>query len=133
MKAKDIFGLAVRLLGLFFLYLGLNAIVPAAKQMYDLGTIPDAGRDDVIEAIITGPLPAVVYLVFAWWLLRSRMLLRWAYPDSLPDTLKISDNFSAPARPITALPEPLPSPQPQGMDRADEKLAALVEKPKNRA
>lgn len=133
MKAKDIFGLAVRLLGLFFLYLGLNAIVPAAKQIYDLGTIPDAGRDDVIEAVITGPLPAVAYLIFAWWLLRSRMLVRWAYPDTLPEALKIPESFPSPAKPITALPEPLPAPEPKGMARADEKLAALVEKPKNRA
>lgn len=134
MKAKDIFGLAVRLLGLFFLYLGLSAVVPAVKQIYDLGTIPDAGREDVIEAIISGPLLAVTYLVVAVWLLRNRMLVRWAYPETATLSEKIAENFVSPVKSVTSLPETIPAPEPARMDRAEEKLAALVEKPKsNRA
>jgi hypothetical protein len=130
MKAKDIFGLAVRLLGLFFLYLGLYAVVPAVKQIYDLGTIPDAGRDDVIEAIISGPLIALIYLIVAVWLLRTRMLVRWAYPEAANPSEKIAEHFVSPVKPLTSSPETIPAPETARVDRAEEKLAALVEKPK---
>ena len=69
---KDIFGLAVRLLGLVFLYLGLRAVTP----MLDLGAIETAGKSDLITAI----LPIFFNLAVAWWLLGGGSLIRRAYP-----------------------------------------------------
>ena len=70
MKPRDIFGLAVRLLGLFFLYLGLRAVTP----MLDLGAIGTASKSDIINAI----LPIVFNLAVAWWLLGGGLLMRRA-------------------------------------------------------
>ena len=58
---KDIFTLAVRLLGLVFLYLGLSAVTP----LLDFGAIETAAKSDLITAI----LPIVFNLAVAWWLL----------------------------------------------------------------
>lgn len=118
MKAKDIFGLAVRLLGLIFLYLGLNATAQALGS--DLIQAPD--KSDIIN----GVLPIVFYLIMAGFLIRGRLLINWAYPEKV----QLSEHFPSPAKPITPLPQPVPSPVPQARDNAEEKLAALVEKPK---
>ena len=58
---KDIFTLAVRLLGLVFLYLGLSAVTP----LLDFSAIETAAKSDLITAI----LPIVFNLAVAWWLL----------------------------------------------------------------
>lgn len=121
MKAKDIFGLAVRLLGLIFLYLGLNATAQALGS--DLIRAPD--KSDIIN----GVLPIVFYLIMAGFLIRGRLLINWAYPEKV----QLSEHFSSPAKPIstlTPLPQPIPSPLANGRDQTEEKLAALVEKPK---
>lgn len=118
MKAKDIFGLAVRLLGLIFLYLGLNATAQALGS--DLIQAPD--KSDIIN----GVLPIVFYLIMAGFLIRGRLLINWAYPEKV----QLSEHFPASAKPITPLPQPVSSPLSNGRDQTEEKLAALVEKPK---
>lgn len=125
MKPKDIFGLAVRLLGLVFLYLGLRDLAPAVKQLIDLAGTENPDRDDVIYAVISGPLPLAFNLVIAWWLLQSKLLIRWAYPQgpTMPEP-------SPPPQRAAPAPEPVSAPSLTRMEKAEEKLAALVEKPR---
>ena len=116
---KDIFTLAVRLLGLVFLYFGLSSIPP----LLDLGAIETAAKSDIITAL----LPIAFNLLVAWWLLGSGWLVRRAYPEASG----ISAHFPRQGEGIAAVAK---SVQPQGtkdMDAADKKLAVLVEKPKD--
>ena len=119
MKPRDIFGLAVRLLGLLFLYLGLRAVTP----LLDLGAIETAGKSDIINAI----LPIAFNLAVAWWLLDGGLLMRRAYPEA-PKSL----NHSPPqTKPATTTSGPTPAPAFTNMDRAEKRLVSLVEKSKN--
>jgi len=116
---KDIFSLAVRLLGLVFLYLGLSAVTP----LLDFGAIETAGKSDIITAI----LPIVFNLLVAWWLLGGGLLIRRAYPE----TSRISAH--SPAQGEGTAPA-AKSGQSQGttdMDVADKKLASLVGRSKD--
>lgn len=119
MKPRDIFGLAVRLLGLFFLYLGLKAVMP----LLDWGAIESADTSDLLSAI----LPIAFNLAVAWWLLGGKLLLRRAYPE----TTKTADYPASPSKSETPKPETVPSPELSKMDQAEKRLASLVEKPKN--
>jgi hypothetical protein len=115
---KDVFSLAVRLLGLVFLYLGLSAVPP----LLDFGAIETAARSDIITAL----LPIAFNLAVAWWLLDGRWLIRRAYPES--------NNTSAHSPVQGQSTTVTPSTPPQSAsdaDAADKKLAALVEKPKD--
>jgi hypothetical protein len=118
MKPRDIFGLAVRLLGLFFLYLGLRAVSP----LLDLEAIGNAGKSDIINAI----LPIAFHLLIAWWLLGGGLLMRRAYPEAS----KISDHSHPQAEQGPAA-NSTQSQELTDMDRAEKKLASLVEKPKD--
>jgi hypothetical protein len=114
---KGIFGLAVRLLGLVFLYFGLSAVTP----LLDLGALETAAKSDIITAI----LPIVFNLLIAWWLIGGGLLIRRAYPEA-PGFWAYPHG----QREGTAA----KSAQPQGMtdmEAAEKKLAALVEKPEN--
>jgi hypothetical protein len=72
MKAKDIFNLAVRLLGLYFIYL-------AAKQVPVLFAA-SAGASQIFFPVI---LTVAVYLGVAWWLLGGApLLVKRAYPEA---------------------------------------------------
>jgi hypothetical protein len=118
MKPKDIFGLAVRLLGLVFLYLGLKAVLP----VLDLETIESADKSDIINMIF----PVAFNLIVAWWLLGGGLLTRRAYPEEP----KISDRSRSQTGREAA---PTHSIEPQeltGMNSIERKLAPLVEKPK---
>ena len=64
MKQKDIFTLAVRILGLVFLYHGLTTI-PATFSGFSF----------------TWVCIAAFYLAAAWWLLTTRWLIRLVYSD----------------------------------------------------
>jgi len=119
MKPRDIFGLAVRLMGLFFLYLGLKAVTP----MLDLGAIESASKGDIVNAI----LPIVFNLAVAWWLLGGGLLMRRAYPEAP----KISEHPPSQAEQETASSSPMRAQELTDMDRAEKKLASLVEKPKD--
>lgn len=115
---KDIFSLAVRLMGLVFLYLGLSAVPP----LLDFGALETAARGDIITAL----LPIAFDLAVGWWLLDGRWLIRRAYPEST--------NTAAPSPTHREeMPPANMSTPPRGTadaDAADKKLAALVEKPK---
>ncbi len=124
MKPKDIFGLAVRLLGLYFLYLVLNAL--AQMLASDIFNSPE--KMDIVYAL----LPVVFYLIVGWWLLGGGLLVRRAYPGTSAETSRVSENYPLqPNRPASPA-GPAPSPEPAGMDQAEKKLAALVEKPKEK-
>jgi hypothetical protein len=118
MKPKDIFGLAVRLLGLYFLYLGLKALA----EMLGSDVIESPEKMDIVYAL----LPVVFEFIIGWWLLGGGLLVRRAYPE----TAKVSENFTS----QTGRPAPIPAPvaEPAGMDNAEKKLAALVERPKDK-
>lgn len=118
MKPRDIFGLAVRLLGLFFLYLGLKAFT----QLLDLDLIENPNKTDLINDL----LPIVFNLIVAGWFIHGALIIRWAYP---PESSKIALPLQ-PKQPATP-PQPVPAPSaPAAMETAEAKLAALVEKPK---
>jgi hypothetical protein len=82
MKSKEIFNLAVRLLGLVFLYQALTspfAILVALASNSVLG-------------VILGILGIVWPLVLAYWLIRGApLLMRIAYPEPPPITKKDPD------------------------------------------
>jgi len=117
---EDIFGLAVRLLGLLFLYFGLRAVMP----MLDLEIIENPDKNDIIN----GLMPVVFNLAIAWWLLGGG-LARRAYPEpkvSAPVRREQPEPGTASARPAQSAPELT------GMERAEQKLASLVDKPGDR-
>ena len=119
MKPRDIFGLAVRLLGLFFLYLGLRAIPP----MLDFWAIETADKSEIINAI----LPMIFNLVVAWWLIGGGLLIHRAYPEAS----RIPTHSHAPREGTAPVSKPI---QPRGTtdtDRAEKRLASLVEKTKD--
>ncbi|HTR41212.1 MAG TPA: hypothetical protein VMH87_06315 [Pseudomonadales bacterium] len=120
MKPKDIFGLAVRLLGLYFLYLGLYALA----QMLGSDIINSPEKMDIVYAL----LPVAFDLIVGWWLLGGGLLVRRAYPE----TSRPSENFTASPNRTAPAPPPVSAPEPAGMDQAEKKLAALVEKPKEK-
>ncbi|HLZ55092.1 MAG TPA: hypothetical protein VKS19_11485 [Verrucomicrobiae bacterium] len=115
---KDIFTLAVRLLGLVFLYLGLSAVPP----LLDFGALETAAQSDIVTAI----LPIVFNLAVAWWLLGGELLIRRAYPEargtSIPSPAQREDAVPATTSPSLK--------RTTEMEAADKKLASLVEKPK---
>ena len=119
MKPRDIFGLAVRLLGLFFLYLCLRAVSP----VLDLEAIENAGKSDIVNAI----LPIAFNLLVAWWLLGGGPLMRRAYPDAS----RILDQSQPQAERTTPAANPAQSQELTDMDRAEKRLASLVERSKD--
>ena len=127
MKPKDIFGLAVRLLGLLFIYFALKAVTP----LLDLDVLESPDKNEIINDL----MPIVFNLIVALWLLRGGFM-RWAYPDTqknperqLADVKPAApSSMAAPAS--SSVPSPELTAELTGMARAEEKLAALVEKPK---
>lgn len=112
---KGIFGLAVRLLGLIFIYFALSAVPP----LLDVGAIETAAKSDIITAV----LPILFNLAVGWWLIGGGMLIRRAYPEAT----RISSYPQAQGN------RTIPPAQSEGktdMETADKKLASLVEKPK---
>ena len=116
---KDIFGLAVRLLGLVFLYFGLSAVPP----LLDLGAIETAAKSDIITAVV----PIVFNLVVAWWLIGSGFLIRRAYPEAS----RITPHSHAQGEETAPATKSGQSQETTDTDVADKKLAALVGKPKD--
>ena len=116
---KDIFRLAVRLLGLFFIYVGLKDLdVPA---LMDVTIIKGDNLDDLISTL----LPVVFNLAIGWWLLGNNFLVRRAYPE-LARVLGLSQSASGPATPAAQQPPPS---QTTELEAAEKKLAALMGKP----
>ena len=115
---KGIFGLAVRLLGLVFLYLGLSAVPP----LLDLGALETAAKSDLLAAV----LPIVFNLAVGWWLIGGGLLLRRAYPE----TSRFSRYSQAQGEHTTPAIRSDPSHATADPNAAEKKLASLVEKPK---
>jgi hypothetical protein len=121
MKAKDLFVLAVRLVGLYFIGSGLkNLAVPTFTDVTIL-------KGDDVNDVISTLLPVVFNLAVGWWLLGCRFLIRRAYPEAS----KISDYLPAPKAPSGLDAPPASSQALTEMETAEKKLATLVGKPKN--
>jgi hypothetical protein len=119
MKPRDIFGLAVRLLGLFFLYLAMKAFT----QLLDWDLLQNPDKTDLINDV----LPLAFDLLVAAWLIHGGLIIRWAYPESSKPALPLQPKQPAP----TPGPVPPPAAAPAAMETAETRLAALVEKPKD--
>jgi hypothetical protein len=115
---KEIFGLVIRLLGVYFLWAGLAGLnVPALTNVQMI-------QSDQWTDIVSALLPAAFNLVVAWWLIGGSLVRRaypreWsasapAYVSSRPD--KTSEEEAKVSE----------APAPTGMDQADQKLASLV-------
>ena len=81
MKTRDIFGLAIRLLGLIFLYHGLHSLpVAVAQSFLALLRMPASVNDgSIISTPFMGLWPLVVAL---WFFYGAPPLMRIAYPNS---------------------------------------------------
>lgn len=78
MKPKDIFQLAVRILGLIFLYQGLTALPSIAPVIF---TAFFGGQ---IVGFMAALLVAVWPLAIAYWLMRgAQFIMCLAYPDTM--------------------------------------------------
>ena len=76
MKPRDIFKLAVRVLGLVFLYHGLSALPTVIPLMLTSG----------LGNFVIGVLMVVWPLAVAWWLIGGASLLTYrAYPQTAED------------------------------------------------
>jgi hypothetical protein len=76
MKPKDIFNLALRLIGLLFLYQGI-ASVPSAVHNF-CPVFPHFSFRSLIPSLFLVGWPLLV----AWWLIRGApWLMRLAYPE----------------------------------------------------
>lgn len=79
MKPKEIFTLAVRLLGLVFLYHGLQALPIEAEDLLS------ALRHFEVINILSTLVLAVWPLIVAYWLLSgAALLVQIAYPNGEP-------------------------------------------------
>ncbi len=117
---KDVFGLAVRLLGLYFLCIGLKALNVLA--LMDMTIIKGDNMNDVFSAALS----VVFNLAIAWWLLGSRSLTRRAYPATSKDL----DGSHSLSGQVSSVPRPIQIPGLSDMESAEKKLAALVKAPK---
>lgn len=116
---KGIFGLAVRLLGLVFLYLGLSAV----PSLLDLGALETAARSDIFTAV----LPIVFNLAVGWWLIGGGLLIRRAYPEASG----LSRYAQRQEQNGVSASKPDESQGMAEMDAAEKKLESLVEKQKD--
>jgi hypothetical protein len=84
MKPKDLFNLAVRLLGLLFLYHGSRSIPAGFAQV--AGALPGElgfGGAGSFAGFFIGVLTPGWPLVLAWWLIGGAPLIaRRAYPET---------------------------------------------------
>jgi hypothetical protein len=113
---KNIFSLAVKLVGLYFLYLAFRDIPP----LLQLTSLPGYTRTDVITAV----LPPAFDLAAGWWLMANKFLIRCAYPES-----RKSPTANHPRPPADPAPLPVASPlSEKSPATVERKLAALVKK-----
>ncbi len=127
MKPKDIFGLAVRVVGLYFLYLGIYGIT----EFLSSDEIEAANKSDLFYAF----LPVAFNLVVAFVLIKGWLLVRLAYPEPSKYSEHLPSPVSAPSPASPSLPPPQSTPAPASagitsMEQAEKKLASLVEKPR---
>jgi hypothetical protein len=118
---KEIFRLAVRLVGLFFLCIGMKDLF--LQTFVALTQLRGASLVNIISTFI----PACFTLAMAVWLLRGTWLIRMAYPE--PE--RNNDLARLPAKQEEPESHTAASKGLSDMEVAEEKLAALVGKPKN--
>ncbi len=76
MKSKDIFNVAVRIIGLLFLYQGLVAVPSAFASICPI--FPHFVWRNLVPALVMVAWP----LIIAQWLVRGApWLMRWAYRE----------------------------------------------------
>jgi len=81
MKPRDILNLAVRLLGLVFLYQGLQALPPAVIQFCSV--IANMNSGAILGCLVMAGWPLLV----SYWLLRGAPpIMHIAYPDASAST-----------------------------------------------
>ena len=81
MKPQDILKLAVRLLGLVFLYHGLQTLPTAVVQF--CMAVPSMNIGSMFTSLVMAGWPLAV----AYWLLRGApLVMRIAYPDATGET-----------------------------------------------
>ena len=114
---RDIFSLAVRILGLVFLCLGLKD-VPA---VLDVPTILNGDKVEILSTL----LPVMFNLAVGWWLIGGGLLIRRAYPEAS----RILDNSHSQSERGVSESKSTPPQALADMDRAEKKLAPLVGKP----
>ena len=116
---KEIFRLAVRLAGLFFLCVGLKDLVVQTFM-----ALTQAHGTTLINAL-TLFLPVAFTLTVGLWLLRGTWLIHMAYPEHNQPF-----HYGLPsATPATPAPPPAERQAFSEMEMAEQKLAALVGKP----
>ena len=115
---QEIFRLAVRLTGLFFLCIGLKDLV---VQTF---LVLAQARGTPMINIVTNLLPVAFTLTVAFGLLRGNWFVRMAYPET--------EKIHKQVLPVTHPPEPLATTATIAklteMEIAEQKLAALVGK-----
>jgi hypothetical protein len=118
---REIFQLAVRLVGLFFLCLGLKDLfVQTFTALTQL-------RGASLANIVVTFLPVVFTLALAVWLLRGKWLVQMAYPE----TETIIEDVQPAARLEAPDAKPAESQGLSDMEIAEKKLAELVGKPQD--
>ncbi len=116
---KEIFGLVIRLLGVYFLWAGLSDLnVPALMNVQMI-------QSDQLTDIISAILPAAFNLIVAWWLFGGS-LARRAYPKETPASASQPHADFHSDKAIVVETKASQTPALTGMDQADKKLAALV-------
>lgn len=91
--------------------------------LLDLELIRHPDTDDIAN----GLMPVVFNLAVAWWLLGG-WLARRAYPESQEFETRSPERMHSRQEPVSPQPRHVPLPQLSGMEQAEQKLAALVEK-----
>jgi hypothetical protein len=82
MKAKDVFGVAVRIIGLAFLYHGLSHVTTAFGDLCPLFPPPSIKYLN-FRSLIPNFITIALSLLIAWWMIRGApWLLRLAYPEA---------------------------------------------------
>ncbi len=117
---RSVFGLAVRLLGLYFLYIGLRDLdVPA---LMDVTIVKGDNANDVFSAALS----VLFNLGVAWWLLGSRLLTLRAYPASA----KCLGYSNLSAEQVPPMARFSPTSVLTEAESTEKKLAALIKTPK---
>ena len=116
---KEIFRLAVRLTGLFFLCIGLKDLVVQTFMVLA------QARGTPLINIVSNFLPVAFTLTVAFWLLRGNWLIRMAYPETKQARIFNGQVASSTEPDSTAT----ATEKLSEMEFAERKLADLVKKP----
>jgi len=116
---KEIFRLAVRLTGLFFLCIGLKDLV--VQTFMELAQ----ARGTPLINIVSNFLPVAFTLTVAFWLLRGNWLIRIAYPEAKRSRI-FNGQVTSSTEPDSTTPA---TEELSEMEVAERKLADLVKKP----